>query len=71
METGTEIGTVVTLQLMRGFGFVRANGRDLFFHCKSLANSLAFDETLRERRVSFNVVTAAKGPEAVNLRPAK
>jgi len=32
METGTEIGTVVTLQLMRGFGFIRSTGgRDIFF----------------------------------------
>jgi cold shock CspA family protein len=66
-----ETGTVVAVKLDKGFGFIHASGRDIFFHVKDVADGLAFDETLRERRVEFNVVDTDKGPKAVAVRPAE
>ena len=65
-------GTIKTLRLDKGFGFVsEQNGPDLFFHCSALADDLPFDETLQERRVNFDVVSTPKGPRAANVRPAE
>jgi cold shock CspA family protein len=66
-----ENGTVCNLQLERGFGFIRtALTNDVFFHCKSL-NDLDFDETLLERRVSFEMTSTQLGPRAVDVRAAE
>lgn len=62
-------GTITTLRLDRGYGFIHANGRDVFFHANDLAEGLEFDELLQERRVEFEIIGTAKGPKAVEVRP--
>lgn len=65
-------GTIVKLKLDRGFGFIaedgRRTGRDLFFHCSALRGGLEFDETLLQRRVTFNVAGTEYKPSAENIR---
>ncbi len=65
-------GTVVTIKLEKGFGFIREHGaRDVFFHANDLSPSLPFDELLREREVTFDVMQTPKGLRAVNIKPAR
>ena len=63
-------GTIITVRDDRGFGFVRSDGCDYFFHASDLAEGLEFNEQLRERRVTFNVVNSNKGLRAANIQPA-
>lgn len=85
MKTATtqmEEGVIKTVNIGRGFGFIRRDGqsevhsdrraaqRDVFFHCKDLAGGLAFDEQLREMRVHFEIVHTEKGAKAVKVRKA-
>jgi cold shock CspA family protein len=64
-------GTIDTLRLDRGFGFISAAGQpDVFFHASDLAADLPFDGTLQERRVRFDIQTTAKGQRAINVRAA-
>lgn len=64
-----EIGTVKSLILGKGFGFVRrGNGlEDLFFHVRDLVN-LEWDERLQELPVSFDVVEHRGKQRAVNVK---
>jgi cold shock CspA family protein len=63
-------GTVCTVNLGRGFGFVAASGQgDLFFHASDLID-LEFNEQLIERRVRFDITSTAKGPRARNVQAA-
>lgn len=63
-------GTVKTVVVDRGFGFIaEANGPDIFFHVSDVVG-MEFDESLIERRVMFDVTTSPKGPRATNVRPA-
>ena len=56
------VGTVKTVKLDRGFGFIsRPNERAIFFHCKSLSG-LPFDDQLVERLVAFDLIDTSKGP---------
>lgn len=43
--------------------------KSVFFHVRDLDESLPFDDTLLERRVTFNVVETEKGPRAADVRP--
>jgi cold shock CspA family protein len=53
-----------------GFGFISAPGQpDVFFHASDLMD-LAFDETLQERRVRFQIVTIEKGSRAKCIQAA-
>lgn len=65
-----ESGTIVTVRDDRGFGFVRANGSDYFFHASDL-NGLEFSRQLQEQRVTFNIVSSNKGLRAANIQPAE
>lgn len=67
------IGTIKTIIGDKGFGFIQqaAGERDLFFHARDLAGGLAFDETLIERRVEFDVIATPKGQRASGVRPAE
>ena len=66
-------GTVVSLQLDRGYGFIfqQVGEPDIFFHAKDLADDLEFNEQLYERRVEFDIVGTPKGDRATNVRAAK
>jgi CspA family cold shock protein len=63
-------GTIKAVKPDRGFGFIEPAepGNDIFFHCRDLPPQTPFDETLRERRVEYEVTDTEKGPRAVNLR---
>jgi CspA family cold shock protein len=64
-------GTVCAIKADKGFGFIALVGApDLFFHFSDLDKSLAFDESLRERRVEFDITESSRGPRAANVRPA-
>ena len=63
-----ESGTIITVRDDRGFGFIRANGEDYFFHANDLAGDLVFSQQLQERRVRFNIVSSDRGPRATNVR---
>lgn len=64
-------GSIKSVVLARGFGFIsEPNQPDVFFHCKDLANDLAFDEMLIERRVRFEIIGTDKGLQAKNVRAA-
>jgi cold shock CspA family protein len=63
-------GTIVRLNLERGFGFIASTGEpDYFFHCRELRDGLVFNEQLRERRVRFSLATGGQGLKAVNVFP--
>lgn len=63
-------GTIKTVIVERGFGFIASGDDSLFFHLSGLNADLEFNEQLLERRVCFNLVTTPKGPRAVNVRAA-
>lgn len=69
-------GTVVSCVLDRGFFFIRRDlqspgERDVFAHKRGLTPAVAFDETLKERRVEFDIEIAPDGRErACNITPA-
>ena len=64
------VGTVVTLRLDKGFGFVRSDGVDVFFHCRDLPPDLPFDEALEQRTVEYDVADTPRGERAKNMRAA-
>lgn len=65
-------GTINYVNVERGFGFLRSQGasEDTFFHISGLCRELEFDESLLERRVLFDTLDTAKGPCAIDIRPA-
>ena len=75
-------GTVISLRLDRGFGFIVAAGpislrrgpkqrrAEIFFHAQDCRAELPFDGTLQERFVEFELVQTPRGPQAKNVRPA-
>ncbi len=71
MGTIMEAGTIKAVRVDRGYGFIHSGGRDIFFHVTGVADGLAFDEQLVERRVEFNIVGSEKGDRAVNVRAAE
>ena len=64
-------GVVKSLNLDRGFGFIEAEGGDLFFHVSDLAPALEFDAQLEHRRVVFDRQEGPKGLKAVNIQADK
>lgn len=62
-------GTVKWFNDSKGFGFItpEAGGKDLFVHFSAIQGQ-GF-KTLKEgQRVSFDVTTGPKGPQASNIR---
>ncbi|MEK7575810.1 MAG: cold shock domain-containing protein [Patescibacteria group bacterium] len=64
-------GTIKTLLMEKGFGFISREGetKDLFFHSKELSG-VAFDELKVGDNVTFEVVQSDKGPAATNVARA-
>lgn len=60
-------GTIKTLT-DRGFGFIAREGeeKDLFFHSKEL-QGVTFEELKVGDKVSFEVISAEKGPAATGV----
>jgi CspA family cold shock protein len=65
-----ENGTIANVRDDRGYGFLRSDGVDYFFHRNDLVG-LEFDQQLVERRVTFNIVESGRGPRAANIQPAE
>ncbi len=66
-------GTIISLQLERGFGFIheQTGAPDIFFHASALAGGLEFSEQLKERRVTFDIADNNGRSRAVNVQPAE
>jgi CspA family cold shock protein len=65
-------GTVKWFNDSKGFGFITPSdgGKDLFVHFSAIQEQ-GF-KTLKEgQRVSFDVTTGPKGPQASNIRSAE
>lgn len=57
----------------RGFGFItpdEGGDKDVFFHARSLAEGLMFDELKEGDAVTFDVENGPKGPAAANVQRA-
>lgn len=64
-------GTVVRALIDKGFCFVKRDddGTDIFLHVNDLADDVAFDETINERRLQFDVTDGKSGKKrAINAR---
>jgi CspA family cold shock protein len=62
-------GTICSLRLDKGYGFINRPGEDdVFFHRSDL-EGLEFDDTLEQRRVRFTLVMTEKGARAKSIRP--
>jgi len=51
----------------RGFGFIRCQQRDWFFHASGVLGD--FDRLAEGQQVEFDEVEGPKGPHAENVRP--
>ena len=63
-------GTVIKKN-EKGFGFIKVDGapdgaKDLFFHSNELKN-ISFEELQEGDKVSFEVGSSPKGPNALNV----
>ena len=63
-------GTVKWFNDSKGFGFVtpEGGGKDLFAHFSAIQGN-GFKTLQEGQRVTFDVTTGAKGPQASNIRP--
>jgi CspA family cold shock protein len=53
----------------RGFGFISADGGELFFH-KSAVEGCAFEDLREGQSVEFTEGQGPKGPRAESVKPA-
>jgi len=62
-------GTVKWFNDAKGFGFVTPNdgGADLFAHFSAIQSN-GFKSLQENQRVSFDITTGQKGPQASNIR---
>ena len=63
-------GTFRTLNLDRGFGFIRSSGEDYFAHANDLVG-LEWNESLLHRIVEFTAQQSDKGRRAVNVKEVR
>jgi cold shock protein len=52
----------------KGFGFIKTNDKDLFFHSSSVQDA-SFDDLREGQRVSYTEGRGPKGPCAENVKP--
>ncbi|MCA9366098.1 cold shock domain-containing protein [Candidatus Kaiserbacteria bacterium] len=64
-------GTIARLT-DRGFGFIKPSEgeKDVFFHARSLAEGLMYDDLKEGDAVTFEMEEGPKGPAAVNVQRA-
>ena len=60
-------GTIAHVVRQRLFGFIRADGRDFFFH-KADLEDLDFNDLAKEDVVEFEPGESAKGLRAIRVR---
>lgn len=61
-------GTIATLMIERGFGFISADGGRYFFHLSALERGVPFVSLFEGQRVSFEPTEGVKGPRAEHVR---
>ena len=64
-------GTVMWFNDSKGFGFITPEdgGKDLFVHFSAI-QALGFKTLTEGQRVSFDITSGPKGPQASNIRSA-
>ena len=69
MSDQIETGVVKWFNDEKGFGFIsRDAGEDVFVHFTAI-NMEGRRILLEDQKVSFNVESGAKGPQAINVTP--
>jgi CspA family cold shock protein len=63
-------GTVKWFNDAKGFGFITPDGggKDLFAHFSAIQDN-GFKSLKEAQRVTFDVTSGPKGPQATNIRP--
>lgn len=61
-------GTIKKLTT-KGFGFIKTDDGDLFFHQSSLVD-VSFDQLREGQKVEFTAGRGPKGPQAESVKPA-
>lgn len=61
-------GTIKKLVSDKGFGFIDANGKELFFH-RSAVQGVTFDALREGQTVEITVGQGPKGPRAESVKP--
>jgi CspA family cold shock protein len=61
-------GTIKKLVSDKGFGFIAADGKELFFHQSSVEGT-SFDDLREGDSVEFTEGEGPKGPRAENVKP--
>lgn len=62
-------GTIKKLVSDKGFGFIKGDNGELFFH-RSAVEGITFEELTEGQTVDFQEGNGPKGPRAENVRPA-
>ncbi len=62
-------GTIKKLVSDKGFGFIKGDNGELFFH-RSAVEGITFEELTEGQTVDFQEGDGPKGPRAENVRPA-
>jgi CspA family cold shock protein len=63
------VGTIKKLVADRGFGFIKTERGDLFFHRSSLQEA-EFEDLHEGDSVEYTEGSGPKGPRAENVKPA-
>lgn len=66
-------GVIKMINKDKGFGFIRRNGDDLFFHVTECGDTEegykeTFEDLVVGSKVTFHVADGKKGPEGRNVR---
>lgn len=59
-------GVIKTINKDKGFGFIRAGGKEYFFHRSALKN-VTFEELDLNQQVTFEEGEGPKGPRAEDI----
>lgn len=62
-------GTIKKLVSDKGFGFIKSDGEDMFFH-RSAVTGITFEELQEGQSVEYEVGQGPKGARAENVRPS-
>ncbi len=62
-------GVIKRLITDKGFGFIEAEGSDMFFHVSSV-EEVTFEDLNEGQMVQYEVGQGPKGPRAEHVRPA-
>ena len=62
-------GTIKKLFTEKGFGFIKSDSGEIFFHFSNLVGT-TMEELQEGQRVTFEVGEGRKGPQAEQVTPA-